>query len=464
MPARHDARNGRWQGATSFLAIAAGTAATAAIGVSPERPWQAISAYLAASLCWLGALAWLRGRAPGRRALWLGALALRLIALAGEPRTSDDVWRAAWEAGLVGAGQSPYAWAPSDARLDPFRTAWPEVAARVGHPEISAAYLPTTQVVQALAVASAGGPAQGGGRRATFALRLAAVLCELGGLFAFERLLARRGAAGTAALAWAWSPLMALEFAGSAHHDALGLGLLVAALLALHSGRAALAGAALALAAWVKPVPLALFPVAWLAIGASAGRLWFLAGAALASALVWTPMALLGGGLNGLTRGLAEYGRHWAGGSLAFRWIERALSFGCDYDQSWTDPRRLGRLIAGVAWLSATAWAWRRWRDVWRTAGTCIGAWIVLAPVLHPWYLAWLVPFAAERRSSAGLALLGVAPVLFAPLPGWLGRREWIEPAWVWWVLAAAPLAAWASARLRARLARAAAAPVEASR
>lgn len=445
------------QGSTwlvAWLAIALGTALTAHLGISSARPWQAIAAYLAAGACWAASVVLLRERAPARGLVWLGALALRLIALAGDPRTSDDVWRSVWEGGLVGAGHSPYAHAPADPVLQPYRNAWPEVAARVGHPEISAAYPPLTQSAQALAVAVAGGPAAGAGSRAVFALRLAAVLAELAGLLAFERVLARQGRSPGLAVAWAWSPLMALEFAGAAHHDALGVALCVAGLAASAAGRAAPAGALLAMAAWVKPMALATLPFAARASASSrAGHgARVLAAAVGVTALLWTPLAFLEGGASGLSRGLTEYALRWEGGNLLYRFIEPLLGLWTSYDESWSDPRRLARALLGVAWLAVLAWAWRKRRDAWSAAGMALGAWILLAPVLHPWYLAWLLPFAVagpwtRATGTAAVALVAVAPALYAPLPGWIARREWLEPGWVWFALVGVPLAAWACER-----------------
>src|SRR5258706_166870 len=50
--------------------------------------------------------------------------------------------------------------------------------------------------------------------------------------------LARRGADARAALAWGWSPLVALEMSGNGHVDGVGAALLAAGLIALLARRA----------------------------------------------------------------------------------------------------------------------------------------------------------------------------------------------------------------------------------
>ena len=46
---------------------------------------------------------------------------------------------------------------------------------------------------------------------------------------------------------------------------------------------------------------------------------------------------------------------------------------------------------------------------------------LMLAPTLHPWYLLWILPFAARRRNAAFLYLSFAIPVSYAllyPVPG----------------------------------------------
>jgi hypothetical protein len=45
-----------------------------------------------------------------------------------------------------------------------------------------------------------------------------------------------------------------------------------------------------------------------------------------------------------------------------------------------------------------------------------VGALLLLAPTLHPWYLLWALPFAAARREPAFLWLATVAPLAYALL------------------------------------------------
>jgi hypothetical protein len=51
-----------------------------------------------------------------------------------------------------------------------------------------------------------------------------------------------------------------------------------------------------------------------------------------------------------------------------------------------------------------------------------LAALLLASPALHPWYLLWVLPFAAKRREPAFVYLCSAAPLAYAllyPLAGW---------------------------------------------
>jgi hypothetical protein len=76
----------------------------------------------------------------------------------------------------------------------------------------------------------------------------------------------------------------------------------------------------------------------------------------------------------------------------------------------------LGLLLAAV--LALIGW---RVRDARQATFASIAALLLVSPTLHPWYLLWVLPFAAERREPAFLFLSFAAPLsylLLYPVPG----------------------------------------------
>lgn len=377
-----------------------------------------------ASAAW--AVAWwcLRGRAIQRShgiLLVAGALGLRCLALASPLVFSDDVWRYVFEGGVVAEGVSPYAAAPADPERAEERRRWPATYAGINHPEVPAAYPPVTQFWHAGIVALAGGPAADDGRRAVFALRVAAL-----GLDVLVLLLLTRIAPGRAGplVAWGFCPWLALEFAGAAHFDVLGVALLVAA---LGTRREGWQHALLALGGLVKFLPLAAAP--WTLRRAQRPRLALaiLVGVTCAG---WGAAALLAGGLPKDGAGLTPYALRWESWNLVYRWIEDGLALWFAPDASWSDPRRLGRSIVALVFVAFAAWTWVRVRDPWSGTRATLAAFFVLTPTLHPWYLAWVLALFATRPSVAWTWVFALAPLAYLPLETWQTAGVWAEPAW----------------------------------
>jgi len=412
------------------IVVAAGLFAT--WGALPERMGPVQVAFGVASLGWLAAVL-LAARGRGHVGLVVGgAIALRLCMLASDPGLSDDVYRYVWEGELVGQGVSPYAHAPDAPELEEVRRRLPEIHERLNNPEISAAYPPVVQYTNAAIVYSAHRNRKAPGLSGVFALRLFYSLCDLFVLWPLMVLLARAGKPRALAVAWGWSPLAMVEFAGSGHFDSLGILLLVSALALFgaepkreRSGLLLLASAVL-----VKFVPVVAAPFVLRGKGWLRRALLF----AVALAAAYVPVLFLQDGTRGLFAGLQQYGLRWESGSLVFRWIDSLVRErpGILHE----NPQVVARAAMGILWLLWAAHAWLLRYDPVRGTGRLLAAWLVLTPTLHPWYLTWVLPFFALRPLPAWGWLCAAAPLLYWPLAQWQTEAVWEEPAWVWPVLA----------------------------
>lgn len=369
-----------------------------------------------------------------------GAILLRVLAFAvGTPR-SDDAYRYLWEGELVLQGASPYAVAPIQASASvatlEVRSRFPELWSRVSHKEVSAAYPPLAQGVGAAAAATSrllGLRPEIGGIRL---LRAFFGMCDLLVLLPLLKLLDRARLPRTLAVAWGWSPLASIEFARSAHLDSLAILLLLAALASATGGIRSLvflSGGIL-----TKYLPAVALP--WLARGR---RPVVRAGLVLSLvALAFAPFLLLGASVE-IASGLRDYAFRWESASLVHRFVEGFFARFHDFDESARDPRRLARAAEAVVWLVLAIVQARRDRDPVRGCAALLGAWLVLSPTLHPWYLCWMLPFVAFRPSAAWSWLLVAAPLLDVPYARWVREGVWNEPAWLWPVLALPFFALW---------------------
>jgi len=387
-----------------------------------------------------------RRRPAAAGAVLLAALVFRLIAACGAPALSDDVYRYVWDGRLQLHGVHPYRFAPDDPSLVALRDAdW----ARINHPELKTIYPPTSQIVFLVLAALGAGPT---------GFKLAIGLLDFGAVLALRRLLRPLGVPRDRVILYAWNPLAVLETAGSGHIEPLGILLVLLATGWIIGCRPRLSMAALAAATWVKLLPALLLP----AFGRRSGpRGW--AAALLVLAALVAPYALTGPAVGG---GLLDYAERWQRNAFLFAGVERAIAavdpadalkaaiaalqrriggwpipWDALYRHVW--PGDLARLVVAVA---VAAWALlvalRGRVDPLRQVLLVLGAALLLSPTVHPWYVLWVLPFAAARLSWGWLLLAALIPLSYLSAPG-AGDVSWTL-RWVIWgpslALLAAPL------------------------
>ncbi len=429
-------------------------------GLQPaaDAPWHSVL-FLAVLLLAFGALfRALRRLQPPRReeaselpvaGVLVVALLLRLLALPLAPSLSDDVHRYLWDGRVAASGANPYRLAPNDPELSGQRDAlWK----RTAHRDIPTVYPP---LALGLFAAASVLP------QPLAAYKLALVAVDLIGC-ALLLALARRRGSTVPALAYVWNPLVVIEGAGMGHVDVLGVSLVIACvcLIRVQPGslpgprRSLAAGAVAALGVLAKLVPLATAPLWWRTMRRDRlqGRL-FAAGAACllvpvtAAVLVWT---------DGVPPGLVTYALRWEFNGPLHEPLWRLLDvlqldrvaagfvhavrfvFGGEVDStpwhtlySHTYPRFLARLLL----LAAAVAAWLR---VWRTrpgpVGAAFGAFGILllaSPTLYPWYLIWILPWAALLGVRSVLMLSATLPLAYLPALAGIAYFPWIHGA-VW--------------------------------
>ena len=402
------------------------------------------------SMFGFGLAVWWNERHPiGWKWLWIVAIVVRLLLLTTTPTLSDDVYRYIWEGHLVSEGVSPYEAPILDPSLDEY-----DIAARasVNNPSLASPYLPTAHLVfGGAAIALPSEPIAMQALMVGFELAAAAGLVSLLNLVGFAR---------ERVLLWLWNPLVVVEIAHGAHLDALMIALTVAALVftfrneSVRSNRAlAAAPILLALATLTRPLPLLLAPVLFWRWRLSQRLIYV---ATIVGALV--PFGLWSGfGLSGDAEGTGVFGSSriytetFRFNSAVYQAVEGWVgSRGLD-DRGWNQPAALTRLAVFLVMASILVWVWVRARsvasplDALRLAAVPLIAYVLLAPVYHPWYglllFALLVFHAPAGREAvlrwslllpwawlAGAAIFSYLtyrdPTNFAELV-WVGRVQW---------------------------------------
>ncbi|ABS24553.1 conserved hypothetical protein [Anaeromyxobacter sp. Fw109-5] len=370
----------------------------------------------------LAMMALARGRHPSPRALValaLLAFGWRLPLLLAPTHPDADMTRYVWDARTVRAGLSPYAVLPADPSVAHLRTAesWP-----VNNPDVPSPYAPAAQLFFLLATTPG---------ETALAVKTALVACEALLALALWRWLLAVGAGPAWILAYLWNPLVAFEIAREGHVDALGALLVALAALALARRRTLAGSVAFVLALAVKPLPVVLAPLLWRRVS-------------LRDAAV------------GLSVLAALYLPFWLGGDPALgsvpAIVQRFRFNGPVFQAAAaaSTPAIAGALAVGAG-LAVAAWARARLPATSPAAWAWpLGAALLCAPLVYPWYLVWLTPFLVARATLPLLVWtlsIQATDVVWHRPPG----APWAVPRWAlvveYGALAAAAAWAWWSAR-----------------
>ena len=344
-----------------------------------------------------------------RMVLW--AVLFRICGLLGGPLFEDDFYRYLWDGYRFAVDGSPYGTAPEQFFGDP---AVPEsfrrVLDQINHPELPTIYGPLTQLFFLFGYAV----------RPASVLPLQAVLVAVD-VTTIALLL--RLAPARAVLLYAWCPLVVKEIAFTAHPDGLGACLLVAAVVLARQGRLHATAVLLGLAACTKVFALLLVPFILVA-----GRLPHWLSFAGVVALLRLPFVFWGGTETGT---FTVFALEWKFNAALFDLFALAAS---DFQ---------ARVLAGATFLAFWCWCLaRHWQNHKATGATThpvprgdwvIGVLLLLGPVINPWYLLWLLPFAVIHRSA--WAWTASVAVLLSYITGLhLGDFDlapYQQPAWV---------------------------------
>ena len=301
----------------------------------------------------------------GRLLVW--AVAFRLCGLIGGPFYEDDFYRYLWDGYRFAVAGTPYGAAPEEFFVDPAVPAlFQGVLDGVNYPELPTIYAPVTQVV--FLVAYWIKPAS------VAVLQAILIAVDLATVFLLLRLAPARNV-----LLYAWCPLVVKEIAFTAHPDGVGICLLLAAVVLARHRRWWIAAGLLGLAVATKTFALVLAP---LILVRARLRHWLLFAATAAA--VYLPFVVLGG--TDLLS-LQVFARDWEFNAALFGLLRTIV------------PPFEARLLLGL--VLAVFWGWYCLRYA-RGSGAqgiprgdwLFGVLLALSPVINPWYLLWLLPFA----------------------------------------------------------------------
>ena len=415
-------------------------------------------------------------------AILAGALLLRLPLLPLPLTLSEDALRYLWDGKVAAAGFNPYALPPAAETLSSLRD---EEWRRLPHRQVQTVYPPLSIAAFSIA-ARLPNP--------ILAWKAMAAAADLAGCALLLALARRLGLPPGRTVWYAWNPLVAIELSGMAHVDALGVAACLGTVLCLVAPADALRApdppasplspdAPHPLDPPLSPAPPRRPATSWAAAGVL-GAAGVLAKLAPAVALpMWSrqsghPVRMLAvaGGLlaaaglpvvaacGGVPPGLTTYAVSWefdgpifeplwrlldaAGAApLLARQLDAAKRVSGDYTR-WNPlyhylyPQFLAKALLWLAVLAVIAVsvararpaAGDRRRSLAVAAGTgwLLGAALLLSATVYPWYVVWVLPWAALCRHTAWRALSGLILLSYLAQRGGVPLMPWVFAAiWV---------------------------------
>lgn len=345
--------------------------------------------------------------------IWGFAIVFRLILLSTSPSLSTDIYRYAWDGHLLKSGINPYAFPVNDPRLDPYTT---PLRSYVQHEWMASPYLPASQMLFYLIELSA--PQN---IRAYQAGMLVLDLCV--GCLIFD-LLKRLRLPQQYVLLYLWHPLVVIEFSQAAHQDILMIffTLLSFWMLSRMDQKGVrspkwLAGSALGMTAatLTKGLPFSLVPVFLPYWKWKYTALYLFSMAVVLSGFAFNAGWGLVGELDGtgIFGALRIYLHQWNYNSSIYHWLETGLtgvvtSGAVPVNAATEIPIFIAKAITTVLFgASILITAFQAWRisllsdahsqtntlNMLQLTTLSIGAYLLLAATLHPWYVTFIVPF-----------------------------------------------------------------------
>ncbi|MGI9319600.1 MAG: hypothetical protein ACR2QW_19885 [bacterium] len=327
----------------------------------------------------------------------ISAILFRAAGVFGEPLFEDDFYRYLWDGYRTALSGDPYSFPPSHYfASENVPIIFEPILSKINYPDVATVYGPVCQWIFAAAYTIAPGQ--------IWPLQLFAAMADIGIL-----LLLRFLTQHNALLLYAWSPLLIKEFAFTAHPDVLAVFMVMVAIWLRCFERAWLVGVFLGLAIGIKVFAIVLVPFLLLFRGD------FKRSAAAATALLFTLLLItlwFGTFVIWVPEGLRVMAESWLFNAPVYILLTTFLPF---------------NMVKTILLVLFFGFAARLLYQQYQAPGfeaknpaafvpsmmradLLFGAFLLCTPVLNPWYLIWILPFAVLHPSrwawTASVAVL----------------------------------------------------------
>ena len=308
------------------------------------------------------------------------ALVLRVSFLSGSPVGSEDAYRYIWDGKVQAHGINPYLYTALDSRLDALHS--PLLPAAMNHADLKTIYFPLSQWIFYSCYQLSG--------EALWGYKAVLLIAEIGTIAALYYILSMLAVPRKFILLYALSPLPIVEFAVDAHLDAVGLPLFLFSLLFYLKGKKVLSYFLLGLSMSIKPVGVIVLPAMVFFEKGWRNKLYALLVPLMTVGVQFVPYVFTSNPFETLL----TFTKDWSFNGPVFEGVYR-------YVQDNQSARIVcAGLLGGLILLLNI-----RRKDFLMTAYYSLIALLLLSPVVHPWYAAWVALLVPAVRRWSGIAL-----------------------------------------------------------
>lgn len=328
---------------------------------------------------------------------------LARVFMMGVP-VSDDVFRYLWEGKIITAGESPYQYPAEHAHYETHRDYYWE---GMNHKDKLTAYPPLAELMFAGVSNVFYSP---------WAFKILFIFADLCVVWVLLSFLKRRGADVRQVLVYALNPLTLFAIAGEAHFDVLMILSIMLSVLCAERKAFVWAWLWLGIAIQIKIIAVILIPLYllrchwrhawWLSIPLILPSLYFL------------------DTLSGMFQGLWVFG-----GTNAFNGpIHGPINYLLDGNITWAS------WIVFILFGLISLWILWAVRTPVKATYFMIALLVLLSPVVHYWYVLWIIPFVVLYPGLSWLVLSFTSGTYFMSTFSVESGEDWSLPVWAIWV------------------------------
>lgn len=305
-------------------------------------------------------------------------LLIRISFINTTPSSSDDVYRYMWDGKVQASGINPYEYKPGDPKLSNYHSEL--LPAKVNFPEMRTIYFPLSEWLFFAGYELSGENIWG--------YKLLMLLAEIITLVSLYFLLKKKNLDLKYILFYVLCPLPIFQFALDAHVDAFGLPLFVLAVTFYFYEKKFLSALFLGLSLSIKPVGIVLLPIFFLNEEKLISKIKFVLTALAAFAVQFLPYILTSNPFEAFL----IYTKHWIFNGFVFNLLN-----------SFIHNNQTTRIVCTILLSLSLLPLYFSKKDFTDKIYYAVLLLMIFSPVVHPWYIAWLIVLLPLTQKWSGL-------------------------------------------------------------